>query len=61
MRRVAYLCGAGAVACALFVLCSALTACGGGNCDESCKHISDQANGRETVQPVDCAASGACE
>lgn len=57
MHRVAYLCGAGSIACALFIL---LTACGGGECDKSCDDIAAQADGRVTIEPVHCSASGIC-
>lgn len=57
MHRVAYLCGAGAVACALFIL---LSACGGGDCDAECRKVLAQAHGDVTVEPVVCAASSAC-
>lgn len=58
MHRVAYLCGAGSIACALFIV---LTACGGGECDTSCQHDLAQAQGHATILPVECEASGACE
>ena len=60
MHRVAYLCGAGSIACALFILLSTLTACGGGECDKSCDDISAQAHGDKSVEPVQCTASGVC-
>lgn len=57
MHRIVYLFCAGIIAYGLSIL---LTACGGGECDKSCDDVAAQAHGVETVQPVNCAASGSC-
>ena len=41
------------------LLCLLLTACGGG-CDDCLPSQALQHDGHQTIQPVNCAASGAC-
>jgi hypothetical protein len=57
MHRLYYTCRAALIVIGASIL---LTACGGGECDKSCDDIAAQADGRMTIEPVHCSASGVC-